>query len=220
MATRLYPTDAAAPVTPTAWRGAWDQTTGGNSFHLSATKAGTAIDDEASETSANTAWDVAVYRAVSDELAAQTVSGTLSLVIGGAQSAATADMFLRAHAYLMAPDGSVRATLLTEGLAGSEFPSTATDVPRGVAGGAWTLTDGAASAGDRLVVELGYQARNTTTSSRTGELWYGGTDATDLTAGSDLVATRPGWVEFSGTITFGAGPPAGAARSSSVGVMG
>jgi hypothetical protein len=44
-----------------------------------------------------------------------------------------------------------------------------------------TLTAVSALAGDRVVIEIGYRARNTTASTRTGTIWYGG-------SGSDLAS--------------------------------
>src|SRR3989344_4462594 len=46
-----------------------------------------------------------------------------------------------------------------------------------------------ALAGDRIVVEFGYQAQNTTTVTQTGTMNYGNTGATDLTDGSVNVTT-------------------------------
>ena len=45
-----------------------------------------------------------------------------------------------------------------------------------------TLASDWLSHGNLAVVEIGYRARNTTTSSRTGTIWYGGSGS-DLTVG-------------------------------------
>src|SRR5690606_2488840 len=57
--------------------------------------------------------------------------------------------------------------------------------------------------GDRIVVELGYRARNSTTSSRTGWVYFGGTDSPDMAQGATDM-DRPGWIDLqiSGGVEF------------------
>src|SRR5690606_29551175 len=50
-------------------------------------------------------------------------------------------------------------------------------------------------AGDRIVVELGFRARNSTTSSRTGTVYFGGTGTSDMAQGVTTL-TRPGWIDL------------------------
>jgi hypothetical protein len=74
--------------------------------------------------------------------------------------------------------------------------------------GAQTLSSLAISAGDRLVVEIGFIARNSSTTSFTGTLRYGTQDpstlddAPDLAAADTAVTTKAGFLTFSNAITF------------------
>jgi hypothetical protein len=58
------------------------------------------------------------------------------------------------------------------------------------------------NAGDRIVVEFGYRAQNTSTTSYSGTIRYGGSGTTDLNAadGDTAVSTRWPWVQFSANI--------------------
>ncbi|MFE5853208.1 hypothetical protein ACFQ61_08300 [Streptomyces sp. NPDC056500] len=103
-------------------------------------------------------------------------------------------MVTRAHIYVTVGDSdTVRGTLLANHTSAVVFPTTA-------AGGGTTgaaITSVGIQAGDRIVVELGYQATNAVTPSYTGRLYYGGSGPTDLASGATGVTTDPGWVEFS-----------------------
>lgn len=98
---------------------------------------------------------------------------------------------------------SLRGTLLSDNIGATEWPTSAT----GRGEGAKTLTPVAVQAGDRVVFEIGYRAQNTSTTSYTGTLHYGGTGTTDLTSGNTNVTTQPGWVEFSDPNQLWEDPP-------------
>jgi hypothetical protein len=63
------------------------------------------------------------------------------------------------------------------------------------------LTSVSALAGDRIVVEIGF---NYSAANNGAYMWYGGTGS-DQTAGSSST-TLAGWIQFSQTITFGSAP--------------
>jgi hypothetical protein len=118
-------------------------------------------------------------------------------VIHALESNADAQMFLDVHVWVSEGNTStVRGTLLNNYVDTNEF-ATAT---AGLQIAQQTLSAVAAQVGDHIIVEIGYQAQNSTTSSRTGTVRYGGNDATDLTSG-DTNTAHPGWVEFGTTIT-------------------
>jgi hypothetical protein len=66
------------------------------------------------------------------------------------------------------------------------------------------LTSTTVSAGDRLIIELGYKD-NTTNTGRYGLLSFGDDSATDLPEDETTTAANNPWVEFSGDISFETG---------------
>jgi hypothetical protein len=58
--------------------------------------------------------------------------------------------------------------------------------------------------GDRIVIEIGYRARNTLTSSRSGTIYYGG-NGSDLVSGG-AATSGVGYFDFSDTFTLADNP--------------
>jgi len=210
--TKLYLTNRAAPYTPATIRGAWDQTAGAVTLALDSSKVAGGVNTslQINETSATLDFDALIYRGVSGPLAAQTFGGTVDLVLARLESNAAADMCWHVHIYITQGDSDTpRGTLLSDyvELVANEWPTTAT------AGGfasAQTLAALAITAGDRMVVEIGYVARNSVTTSYGGTLRYGCSDAAsaalaDLVAGdvSPDITTRAGHLVFSAAVTEG-----------------
>ncbi|MFH9731873.1 hypothetical protein [Streptomyces sp. NPDC017260] len=130
----------------------------------------------------------------------------MSWMLGRVQSASAALMVGRTHIYVTAGDtDTVRGTLLNNHTGTTALPTTAA----GVGTSAVALTPVNLQAGDRIVVEVGFQAQNTVETSYNGTLHYGATGTTDLVAGATAVATNPGWVEFSNAPGFFAAPVSG-----------
>lgn len=204
--TRFYMENNAPDVTIATPRGAWDNTGSVLQRRLSRTKAGALTSRGIAETSTANDFDVLILKFVSEPItSAQTINGTLNWVVGASESATGMNANWHVHAYVTQGDtDNVRGTLVTnytEAAGTNEWPTTAVgDAPTG----AVTVTPVAISAGDRVVIEAGYVARNTVNTSFTGTLWYGGTNATDLAAGGDET-TLPGWWEFSQDL-FNASP--------------
>jgi hypothetical protein len=204
MATRFYLHNDAAPYTPATIRGAWDASGSAVTKRLDASRRPTTVFTSvvASETSTNTEYDVLLYRGVSGPLKAGTIgTGTVNLCVGVDTSAAAADMHWHVHIYVTQGDSDTpRGTLLAnyrEAAGTNEWPST----DQGWAlNAAQSLSSLAVSDGDRLVVELGYAARNASATSYAGEIHYGSGTAGDLTVASTQYASYNGWVEFSETI--------------------
>ncbi|AZM47809.1 hypothetical protein DMB38_20255 [Streptomyces sp. WAC 06738] len=126
---------------------------------------------------------------------AGTLSGTVSFTTGRGASDSAAAFVTRVHMYVTVGDSNtVRGTLLDNWQGSTNWPVTA-------AGGTATgQTIGSVSlqAGDRIVVEFGYEATNTSGTSYTGTMYYGATGTTDLVSAATAVTTDPSWVEFSG----------------------
>lgn len=148
---------------------------------------------------------------ISEELAAQTISGTYSLVISGFESATTADNALQCIIRVISQDGATtQATLYagqsaalntTAGALGQEFPIT-TSTTRLIPSGT-SLSSYACVAGDRLSVETGYRSYDVSATSDSVTLRYGHPTATAdyaLTAGLTTVLVP--WVEFSANLLF------------------
>ena len=206
MVSRLYLGNDDAHYDPATERGAWDATTSYEPKRLTRRRTGPGNSIALPEVNAAAAWDRLLAKFVSDPIAAVTISGTLDLRLHMAEDNADADMYPHIHAYVTQGDtDTLRGTLLTDYIGGSELPVTATagrfDAVNltGVA-----LASVACSTGDRIVIEIGYRAQNTHTTSRSGRIRYGGavTDATGSESNIQETATVSPWVEFSTDLTF------------------
>lgn len=198
MALRLYLQNATPTYTPTTIRGAWDATGSAVTRYLGPRPAGTATTIGIAEASGTDNYDVLLGRWISDAaLTAGTISGTAQWIAGVLESSTAANLFFHVHIFVTIGDSdTVRGTLLTDNTGATEWTGTAT----GRGEGAKTVTNVAIQAGDRIVVEIGYQAigQSTPTTSYTGTMNYGNTGATDLAQGGTGVTTAPGYIEFSG----------------------
>lgn len=209
MPSRRYLTNAAATYTPTTIRGAWDQSSGTGSFKFGAAPEGSATSIQSTETSPTNLWDVLWGRWISEPVAGGSLSGTVTWVLGVAESATTANDFMHTHIFVTQGDSdAIRGTLLSDSIDTTEFSTSAL----AMSGGSITITTVTVQSDDRIVIEIGYQAQNTTTQSRFGQIWHGNTGAIDLTAGDtgSLVIERPAWFEFSDPNNVLATPAAGA----------
>ncbi|MDA8241068.1 MAG: CxxxxCH/CxxCH domain-containing protein [Nitrospiraceae bacterium] len=196
-ATRFYLQNANSAVTTTN-QGAWSYTTGAPTLVMSTAKSGTITSRAVSETNNTNTYDVMILKFVSAPIPAQTIAAgsTLTWAIGAQESSTAANDYWTIHAYVVSNNGAtIRGTLLSNNQENTtnEWPTTAQGWgPQA----AKSLTAVTAQANDRIVIEIGYIARNTSTTSYTGTLWYGGTGS-DLTVAGDET-TLTGWFEFSG----------------------
>lgn len=205
--TRIYLSTTAAGYTPSNYRGSWQDT--GDAVTKALLTSKTVTPDTSNtfvtanhDTPAAPTRDILCFRGVSAPLAsATTISGTVTGVIQ-ANGGIFADHAMRHHVHVYVTAGdtdTVRGTLLTDyidsttwsGLQGQEIP-------------AQTMSSVSASAGDRIVVELG--ARTTQTAVPTFEYWarigykdmINVSDATHHDGNSESVS----WLEFSQVLTF------------------
>lgn len=173
---RLYLSNQTAPYTPATLRGAWDDTAGvvtralvpeklqGGGAHTTVARA---------ETNGAANFDVLLYRGVSGPLAAQTISGSIDVLIGAQESSLSADFSWHIHVYATQGDSDTpRGTLLSDYVETTSHEWTNSSVGRALAA-AQALASLAVSQGDRLVIEIGYVALNVVTTSFTGTLRYG-----------------------------------------------
>jgi hypothetical protein len=195
---RLYLTNSAAPYTPPTIRGTWNDKALNGVSALARRKTGAGTTAAKAETSNSNTWSVLLRRFVSDPVNNPgTIQGAFTLVVGELESNAAANMTLSLYMYVTVGStdvvrGALTATQLAGGL---EFPI----VGFGTGACGVTVTGTAATVsvqpGDRIVLELGFKAANTVTTSYTGTMNYGGT-ASDLADGDRNVTTRPGWIDF------------------------
>ncbi len=214
MATRLYFSDTlAAPIT--GFNGSSNWANPGflatATRLLARTKLGEALADRANTETVAAATNAAIRMHISQQVAAQSISGTFSCVIRGLEgAAATADNALQVIIRVMSADGStVRGTLYagqaaalnaTVGALGQEFATTAATriIPAGTA-----LTTVAAQNGDRISVETGFRSYDTSASSDSATLRYGHPTATaDFALTAALTTDLVPWVELSGNIVW------------------
>ena len=185
--TKLYLTDLAAPYTPATIRGAWDTTTGSVTRALDPSKVqgGTPGEKQVSEAVTTNPYHGLIYRGVSVGLPAQTISGNFDVCILAAENTGGSLFSFHLHVYVTQGDSDTpRGTLITDFFESSgvkQFNSGGAGMGT-VLSSAQAISSLAISAGDRIVVEVGYVTYNTTSASRTCEIHCGtaiGTQAAD-----------------------------------------
>lgn len=201
-ARRLYLTNAAAAVTPPSPAApGWDDVASAVVRKLGPAPEGAAATVSAAETSAATDWDVLLGRWVSPPLASGgtlAASSPLTFCLARSESDANADQFVRWQLTIVSPDGQTeRGSARNAVLPLFEAPTTLT----GLQTSTTTSTAVTYSAGDRVVLHLGYRSLGTSTTPYTGTLAYGGTGTPDLADGV-TDTSRPGWVDLPASLVF------------------
>lgn len=197
MTTKLYLTNANPPAGVSAYTvGGWSATTGVAVRGLYDEPSGSSTTASASETSSSSSWSNLLGHFTSEPfLSDGTFEGDFTLVMGVRESSTSANFYGRIKVVIASNDGtSLRLAYDSgEGSVGSEWPTTA--AARTFTG---TVNPISVSAGERILLEVGYNARNTSTSTFTGYINYGGTSSTDLVSGNtgSSLTSRPGWIEF------------------------
>jgi hypothetical protein len=209
VATRIYlPSTGAAPFTPAIADGGWERDSAAFVAHsVVTTKANTALTTLSAVFGATSTSQTRYYCGVSDTLdAAQTISGTVSMVIGKCGETTTSgDAHLAFAIRVVDGSGVHRASLASVMATSTEFPliaSAATRIHSAVA-----ISSFAAAAGDRIVIEIGIHGvtpANEVMQMRIGDP----TGTSDFALTAALTTDLVPWVEFSQNLTFGA-PPAG-----------
>ncbi|OVE82693.1 hypothetical protein BVY03_00350 [bacterium K02(2017)] len=199
--TKFYLNNAAADVTPGIKDTTWDDITTYDSIKMSTTKSGTVTSNTGVDEDAGAnPWDVLNLQLVSDPVTAQTIDGTVNIMIGVDESNGQMNGYFHAHMYVVQSDGTSIRGILLNNYAESSTEWNVADDGQTFDGGDQTLSSVSAQDNDRIVVEIGFVARNTKTTAYNGVMWYGGTGS-DLTDGGDGTSL-PGFVEFADYITF------------------
>lgn len=204
MATKFYFNNAAAEYTPPTFKGAWDDTAAAVTLLASTDKyaGGTNTSVSRAETTATVDHDVCLLRAVSGPLDAQTITGTVDIILAGQESLSTADFVTHLHIYVTQGNSDlIRGTLLSDYIETTANEWATNSLLRALAS-AQSLSSVVVSAGDRIVIEYGFQAKNNVTTSFTGLTRYGGNESiADGTVGGSST-TGVASITFSNTLAF------------------
>lgn len=214
MATRFYlPSTGAAPVSP-AYDAGWEDTANATSRLAMVT---TRIDSSfvqasALETGSSTvnARDLLIRQYVSNPLSGnQTISGTLKGQMQISENNAAANFMPQMVVRVVSGDGTtVRGTLhagdtRTTNVDEVTISTVEANVKNPAAGiSPVTLTSVNALDGDRVVVEIGVRANNTSATNYTAFLYVGDVSGTDLTEGGSETELLNPWIEFSANLSF------------------
>jgi hypothetical protein len=221
VASRFYlQSTSSAPFTPAAADGGWERDATGHAARLTSTgKANSALTTLSSTFGATqtsqTRWGTWVSQPLD---VAQTISGTVSLVVGKcAETTTSGDAHLAFAVRVVTGAGVHRATLATSMATATEFPliaNAATRIHSGVA-----ISSFAADAGDRIVIELGIHG--VTPANETMQMRFGDpTGTADFALTSALTTDLVPWVELSQNITFGAAATAASEGVSTTSITG
>ncbi len=197
MATRKYLSDGTYPVGSATTLSGWESSSGVVTRALSRTKSGTSTVRAQAETVSINPYRQMLGQWVDDEPFTRdgVLGGDVDMVVTVAESATAADMFIRFRVLVTSAAGGVNRAVFDGGgasNAGVEFPTVETGRLL-----SFTLPDTPVAAGERIKLEVGYRATNSTATSYTGSLRYGGTGTPDLAAGdTSTAAQRPPWIEF------------------------
>lgn len=201
---RFYLLNTTAPLTPGAWSATWDATVGSVTKAIDTRKTGLSDHAEVSvsEVSTTNNWDVALGRFVSGPLQAQTISGLWGYGIGAYESSLSINDFLRIYAYVVASDGTTVRGVLFDYTGTTELTASVITATQFVFN-AGTVTAVSVTDGDYLVLEVGYQAQNTSATSFGTTLVYGtGGTLGDVVGSGDIGSSYDSWIEFQDNILF------------------
>lgn len=217
MATRLYLHATAAPSVSPGYAG-WGDTGGAVRRTMAVARQNSSLTNFAPAEAVTTSnYNVLLAQFVSAPMTyAGTLSGTINGVARLLESSTNMNAYSQIVVKVVSGDGAtLRGTAVTFTTSGgTEWPTTTAARRYLTLTQNRALTDVAYNAGDRLVVELGYCARNTSSTSFTGTMRFG-----DPTAGADMGLSESGttdevpWLEFSQDILF-----AGGAQTTACGV--
>lgn len=204
MATRLYlQSTGAAPFNPTVSDGGWEQDSAAYvSRNMRTTKQNTALTTLSAAFGTTATGQTRYATFVSDTLdVAQTISGTVSLVIGKcAETSTSGDAHLAFTLRVVSGSGVHKATLASVMTTSTEFAliaSAATRIHSAIA-----ISSFAASAGDRLVLEIGIHG--VTPANEVMQMRIGDPSATsDFALTAALTTDLVPWAELSQNVTFG-----------------
>ena len=213
MVTRFYGVTTEAPPFTPATDAGWLANVPGYTLRMmrtAAQQAKTAAESELAVTIGSGAGQNALFfQLMSEPLAAQTISGTVTIMTRGRELAATDNVFTRwRKIWVVTSINGQRGIILAMGTHSITTTELGTTLAGYQAANAQALTSLAVSDNDRIVVELGYGLTGTGTTPQ-ADMVIGGTGTDHANADADATGTVS-WIEFSQDLTF-AGPPPGLA---------
>lgn len=201
---RLYISRNSPTYTPPTVRGAWEST--GNIARAlqsapDVANQGAVQVQSGYEVTTLTNYDVLLLRAVTAPLDANyTFGGTLNIMLPVQQSASNSSNSYYLHVYVTTGNSdTVRGTLLANYFESSTGDWSTTAAAKALLA-AQSLAAVAAQAGDRIVVEIGFRAKNGFSPQQFGYLYYGGYGA-DIASGG-APGSGVGYIDFSDTFTL------------------
>jgi hypothetical protein len=191
--TRFYLTSASAPYRPLTVNSVWNNNSKATTpYLLGRTKAGDPAVSSVTESTTTSPYYALLGQWVSAPATGDgsIAGGNHQYTIARFEDDAGADMVMTAVIRVLAgpATGTTRGTA-SAAFGNVEFPTSAQAVT--VTG---TPSEVAYFAGDRIVVEIGYRAQNTTATPYTGSLAFGGT-GTDLASGDTDLSKAP-WIDL------------------------
>lgn len=182
--TRLYLTGGTSPVADPVDPVGWNHTAGKVVRKLSATKEGLGNGLASDPSSTINGWLSSHGLWVHDQQVTNpgplTMTGGVTCRAGLLENSSSANAFWVVGIYAISADGTVRRSGGGAAVATLEHPTTAT-------GRAFSVSNlpsiPAVEATDRIMVLVGAQFQNTSSSSFNATLYYGGTSATEMSAG-------------------------------------
>lgn len=199
MSSRLYlPVSTAAPVTP-AIDANYNYTADALNRYLAQTKGSSAMTN--GSTISPAAGQKALDRAyVSDQLAAQTLAGTVKCYLGCFELNNADNEITQLGIWVVSADGStILGTPLAVGHYGNNTELSTSRTNRSFANAGTALTSTSIANGSRLVVGIGYtDSAGTTPQARA----VFGETGSDLPEDETTTTSLPGWIETSQTLDF------------------
>lgn len=202
MPTRFYlPSSGAADVSPT-YDGGWEDTTNADRIKLTNKNKDnvTALTDKIITEPDTVTRDYLNRQFVSDPLgSAVSFEGTFSLVVRCVESAGSENAFFAVVVKVVSNDGATeKGTLYSTFSTGSEFSIIArTRIVNQV-----SITPLVSEAGDRIVVEIGFNANSPIVGGGTVTQRFGSSGSSDFALTTDLTTDLNSWCEFSTNISI------------------
>jgi hypothetical protein len=190
---RLYLNNTASAVSVTP--AAWEQTAGAAASKLlGRNRVGANTSVTVAETSTSNTFDSLLGQWISDPFTSSgTVQGGWQWCLAANESDVAADVKMAAVIRVVSGDGTTVRGLFADTLMSGELGTIINAFVLSAPAG----TPVAAQVGDRLVIEIGYRATNTSTTSYSATLRYGGTagDVEQDDVGA-AITTKSAWVQF------------------------
>lgn len=196
---KWYLTAATAPITNIPAATGWETSTAMTRRALLTAMSGANTSVTAFETSTSNVYDACLYQGVSPPmLRAGNIGGSMTLLVAVLSSSAVADMVTYVQLYVTVGD----TTTLRGSMMNGNYTNAWTTAATGRSHANAALSTVACQAGDRVVCEIGYRARNTVSTSYSGAIRYGGTSGDLAASDSGTVATsRSGHLSIVGQNT-------------------